>query len=152
MRSPLTLARRVPAREIPAVLAAATVALVVEVGLRVTTLPRLARLLGAPLRLEGEAGTSPGKTPILLAPSSMRRLRAARRVMRHWPFGDTCLRVALVSGQRLRRLNPELRVGVARVDGNIQAHAWLEIGGTSLDPAGSAVHLSFESLLGGKDA
>jgi hypothetical protein len=29
-------------------------------------------------------------------------------------------------------------VGVAKVDGEIKAHAWLTVSGVSLDPAGSA--------------
>ncbi|NED99597.1 lasso peptide biosynthesis B2 protein [Phytoactinopolyspora halotolerans] len=150
MRSPLSLARRVPVREIPAVLAAAGAAVFVEVGLRVTTLPRLARLVGTPLRLDTDAAiaepASATAAGLRLPPAAIRRLRAVRRVMRHWPFGDTCLRRALVSGQLLRGSHPELRVGVAKIDGKIQAHAWLEIGGTSLDPGGAAAHLPLESV------
>ncbi|TDE07478.1 lasso peptide biosynthesis B2 protein [Jiangella asiatica] len=146
--------RAVPLREWPALLAAAGVALVVEVGLRVTTLPRLARLLGAPLRTDDGGDLMPPSTPARLGPSltpaTRRRLRAVRRVLRHWPFGDTCLRRALVSGHVLRRLRPVLRVGVAKVDGRIQAHAWLEIDGVSLDPAGAELYQTFESIGGAR--
>jgi hypothetical protein len=54
--------------------------------------------------------------------------------MPRWPFGDTCLRRCLVLGQRLRHLDPVLRIGVAvGGDGSWSAHSWLEIGGRSLD-------------------
>jgi hypothetical protein len=41
-------------------------------------------------------------------------------------------------------------VGVPNTDGRIQGHAWLEINGVSLDPAGSASHLTFEPIRGGE--
>lgn len=147
--------RAVPPREWPAVLAAAGAALVVEVGLRVTTLPRLARLVGAPLRLDSGGDLMPSSSEQLgtgltarLDPRLRRRLRSARRVLRHWPFGDTCLRRALVTGYVLRRRHPVLRVGVAKVDGRIQAHAWLEVDGVSLDPAGAALYRALETIGG----
>jgi hypothetical protein len=56
------------------------------------------------------------------------------RTMRHWPFDATCLRRSLVAGQRLRKLHPELNIGVALSAGDVIAHAWLTIGATSLDP------------------
>jgi transglutaminase superfamily protein len=132
--------RRVPWREWPALLAAVGVASLVEIGLHTMPLPALARRLGVPLALEGqpvpdqvEIGRTPGGRPAL-PPETLLRLNAAARVMRHWPFGDTCLRSALVSGHRMRRLRPALRVGVMRDEGTIKAHAWLEVGGASLDP------------------
>jgi hypothetical protein len=60
------------------------------------------------------------------------------RMLRSWPFGDTCLRQALVGGQRLRRLNPLLYVGVAKLDGEIRAHAWLVVSGVVVDPMRAA--------------
>ena len=126
--------------EFPASLAALAVAVVVEIGLRVTTLPRLAGALGTPLAVTsgGLPDTMSGTRPAQLTPHARRQVRATRRVMRHWPFGDTCLRQALVSGQRLRRLQPTLHVGVAKIDGEIRAHAWLTIGGGVLDPLAAA--------------
>lgn len=108
------------------------IAAVVELGLRTVRLPRLAQFLGTPL-----ATAESSATPIEKAafPSwARRRLAAARRALRHWPFDDTCLRVALVGGCLLRSLDPQLRIGVARQDGEIRAHAWIEVGGRSLDP------------------
>lgn len=150
MRSPVGLARRVSLREWPAVFAAAGVAVVVEIGLRTMTLPRLASMLGAPLRVDDENAMMSAAARIRLSPLARRRLRATRRVMRHWPLGDTCLRRALVSGQRIRRLRPVLRVGVAKVDGRIQAHAWLEIDGVALDPVGAATYQSLETVREGR--
>lgn len=130
----LRLVRTIPVREWPDVVAAAGVALVVEIGLRTVGLPRLSRWMGAPLQLDG-APDAPDFMFPSLEPWAKRRLSAVRRVLRHWPFGDTCLRLALVSGRRLRKLGPMLRVGVTKQDGELKAHAWLEIDGVSLDPA-----------------
>src|SRR5699024_8870930 len=102
-----------PVREIPATAAALPTTCAVEVGLRVLPLPRTARLFGAPLR-QGPAPPAAEPRPARLGVRGRRRARAVQRVMRHWPFGDTCLRHALVAGQRLRRSSPELVVGVAR--------------------------------------
>lgn len=149
MRNPLTLVRAVPPREWPSVWAATVIAATVEVGLRVARLPRLAAWLGAPLGLEQESPLMPaGGATARLSATERRRLRAAWRVLRHWPFGDTCLRRALVGGHVLRRRKPVLRVGVAKVEGRIQAHAWLEIDGVSLDPVGAATYRTFEALGG----
>lgn len=135
--------RSVPPRQWPAFGAAAAVAVAVEVGLRTLKLPVLARIMGVPLKLDGGPSVLPADRADLPLPAWARvRLKVARRVMGRWPFGDTCLRRALVSGQRLRRLRPRLRVGVAKVDDEFRAHAWLEIDGVSLDPAAA----SFESL------
>jgi hypothetical protein len=124
---------RVPLRELPAVVAAVLVAAGVEIGLRTLRLPTLARLAGTPLR--DDDGTPPQVVDRLpLPPRLVLRLRAVRRVMRHWPFGSTCLRLALVSGQRIRSVRPALRVGVAKDADGVRAHAWLDVDGVSLDP------------------
>jgi hypothetical protein len=132
---PWSITRLPPADEWPEILVVMGVALAVEVGVRVLPLPRLATMVGAPLDA-ATAGALDGPPQLLW--SDHRRRRVVRRVMRHWPWGDTCLRHALVTGHRLRHLKPALRVGVAKVDGAMTAHAWLEIAGATLDPAGSA--------------
>jgi hypothetical protein len=107
------------------------VAVAVEVGLRVATLPTVAARLG--VRLELDAVDQAHRTAVLprwTAPT----LRATDRVMRHWPWGDTCLRRSLVLGHRLRRLSPVLRLGVRSGDERPEAHAWLELSGGTLDP------------------
>jgi Transglutaminase-like superfamily len=121
------------ARELPAIVAAVSVAAAVEVGLRTLKLPMLARLAGTPLR--DDDGVVPREADRLgLPPRLVLRMRAVRRVMRHWPFGKTCLRLALVSGQRIRSVRPVLRVGVMKDADGVRAHAWLEVDGVSLDP------------------
>jgi hypothetical protein len=137
----LSRLRRYGARptDLPAVLAALAVAVVVEVGLRLTTLPRLARMLGVPLatedprRADATLTIERPATPALPG-WAKRQVRATRLALRHWPFGDTCLRQALVSGQRLRRLNPTLHVGVAKAGSEVRAHAWVVLGGIVIDP------------------
>ena len=130
--------RAVPAREWPAIAAVAGLAGVVEVGLRLLPLTRLAGLLGVPVDTTSRT-TSPSAVAHAEPPAWVRRrVRTTGRVMRHWPPGTTCLRHALVLGHRLRRLGPVLRIGVARIDGEVQAHAWLEIDGRILDPNGAA--------------
>jgi hypothetical protein len=118
---------------VPAVPAAVVVAAGVELGLRTLPLPRLARWLGVGLDLTSGAV---GDTASAVLPASLRcHLDAVEVVMQRWPFGDTCLRRCLVLGHRLRGLQPVLRIGVRRgPDGRFGAHAWLEIGGCSLDP------------------
>lgn len=122
------------------VLAALAVTVGVELGLRACTVPRLARLLGVGL---GSAEPDlPLPVPGGLAPEWIRRRHAAVDVVfRHWPFGDTCLRRALVLGHRVRRLGPVLVIGVRHdEDARVAAHAWLVIEGRSLDPL--SVHYS----------
>jgi hypothetical protein len=129
--------RAVPVREWPEVIAACFVGVGVELGIRLLPLPHVARMAG--VHLDTREYEPVGEAERLrLADRTRRQLRATRRVMRHWPFGNTCLRHTLVLGQRLRHLKPVLRVGVAKVDGQVRAHAWLEIDGTYLDPVGGA--------------
>lgn len=127
--------------QLPELLAVTAVALCVEIGLRATTLPRLADFLGVPLAVDDADTNQPpaGSAERFVLPAvARRRLRATRMVMRRWPLGDTCLRQALVSGQRIRRLEPNLHVGVAKVAGEVRAHAWLTVGETVIDPLRAA--------------
>jgi hypothetical protein len=132
------------ARELPAIVAAAAVACAVEIGIRTMKLPTVARLAGTPLRTDD--GDPPREVDRLgLPPRLVLRMRAVRRVMRHWPFGETCLRLALVSGQRIRAVRPVLRIGVAKDADGVRAHAWLEVDGVSLDPEGSFEYAILQS-------
>jgi hypothetical protein len=79
-------------------------------------------------------GTVPIEGHPVLPKWAKRRMRNVDRCMSRWPGGDTCLRRALVSGQRLHALDPVLRLGVRMLDGQVLAHAWLEIDGRSMDP------------------
>lgn len=130
---------RLPLRSLPReayhTVAALGVTVLVEIGLRALSLPHLAALVGAPIAWEDPHGPAGETTPhrVVLPRAARLRVRAARRVLRRWPFGDTCLREALVIGQRLRRLRPRLHVGVAKLDGEVRAHAWLVIEDNILD-------------------
>jgi Transglutaminase-like superfamily len=106
-------------------------AVVVELGLRLMGLPRLLRLLGLRMSTDGTAARA--GHPVLPV-WAKRRMRNVDRCMRRWPAGDTCLRRALLSGQRLHALGPVLRLGVRVQDTEVHAHAWLEIYGQSMDP------------------
>ncbi|PZS35496.1 MAG: lasso peptide biosynthesis B2 protein [Pseudonocardiales bacterium] len=123
----------------PQVVLVALVALVVEAGLRLSTLPRLTRLLGIRLAQDGEPEQQDSTLlPGLPVPWLRRRAVAVKRVFRHWPFESTCLRRALVLGQRIRKLDPTLVIGVRHDDsGTLAAHAWLVVAGVALDPLAS---------------
>lgn len=109
------------------------VACVVEICVRRMTLARLTRWLGVRLA-DGRAPTvsTESRYPRGVA---TRKLAAVDRVMKRWPFGDTCLRRCLVGGQRLRKLRPVLHIGVRSTDQGVTAHSWLEVAGQSLDPS-----------------
>jgi hypothetical protein len=115
----------------PRQLYAIAVVVLVEIGLHTLDLPRLARLLGVRLGVDGD--TVPAGTPL---PQDIRRqARLMHRALRRWPFGNSCLRRALVLGHLIRRSDPVLHIGVRRDENDvILAHAWLEVGGTTLDP------------------
>lgn len=138
-RRALNLGRlgRVERRDWPTVLVTVAVAFGVEVGLRTIRLPILARLVGAPL---SAAATEPSRPPaeLDLPADAIRRVQIGARILRYWPFDEKCLRRSLVCGWHIRRLEPRLVVGVAVVNGEIKAHAWLTVHGVSLDPSGSA--------------
>lgn len=107
----------------------------VEVALRTVPLARLADWLGVPLRLSVDDAAVPSGPPTGdFGPHERRKARGARWLLAHWPFGaGPCLREALVVGYVLRRYQPSLRLGVARDGQAIVAHAWLEVGGVSLE-------------------
>ncbi|HEU5035703.1 MAG TPA: lasso peptide biosynthesis B2 protein [Nocardioides sp.] len=120
--------------EVPTLVVALVVAAVVETGLRLTTLPRLARALGTPLAVDGRLAYGEREHSVGLPEWAVSDMNTARRVLRRWPFADTCLRQALVCGWLLRRLEPRLQLGVARIDGEVRAHAWLVVNGAVVDP------------------
>jgi hypothetical protein len=131
----------------PQVALVALVALVVETGLRLSTLPRLTRLLGIRLAqdCEFEQQQDSALPPGIPAIWIRRRAFAVNQVFRHWPFDNTCLRRALVLGQRIHRLDPTLVIGVRHDDsGALTAHAWLVVAGVSLDPLAT----QYEALRG----
>ncbi|MDQ3462689.1 MAG: lasso peptide biosynthesis B2 protein [Actinomycetota bacterium] len=106
---------------------------VAEVALRFVPLRKIARLY----RVSFDARAAAGPPLDALPPWAATRVRVVRVVMGKWPIEGVCLREALVTGQRLRRLRPALKLGVARSETGVAAHAWVEIAGRSLDPTSS---------------
>ncbi|MGH3612588.1 MAG: lasso peptide biosynthesis B2 protein [Pseudonocardia sp.] len=115
------------------------VGLVVEIGLRCSTVPRISRRLGIRLDTSSNSAPSSGISEVGQLPGwVLGRCAAVDMVFRRWPFDNTCLRRALVLGQRLRRLDPVLVIGVRHDDaGRLAAHAWLTVRGVALDPLAS---------------
>ena len=73
----------------------------VEWGLRRSTLPITAARLGVELNLDATDRTAYG--PRRALPGwAIRKMQVAGVVMSFWPFGNTCLRRALVIGSRVR--------------------------------------------------
>jgi hypothetical protein len=112
-------------------LATVVVALCVEAGLRTLSLARLARLAGLRLSFDAQGGPGPDdERRDRLTARQWRGIWASERVYALWPFGDTCLRRALVIGFHLRDEAPVLRIGVRALPGGaanaIAAHAWVE--------------------------
>ena len=86
-------------------------------------LDRLARVPGAEYRASPEAGQ----------PARVARL--VRAAARNGPFGRNCLVDALTLWWLLRRqgIVSDIRIGVRKDAGALDAHAWVECGGLALD-------------------
>lgn len=108
----------------------------IELSLRTSDLTTTCRRLGVRHDLESAA---PAPVEVAVLPRNTRAaVLAALAVVARWPAGDTCLRRSLLTGHRLRRLGPVLRIGVRRDEkGAFSAHSWLEIEGRTLDPTAS---------------
>lgn len=132
VRSGLARLRRLPVRERLATLHLLALAGLVEVGVRLVPLPRLARSLG--LALGADRVAPPAGARVLngagLTARERRQVRAVRRLMSRWSLAPgPCLREALLLGHVLRRHGPVLRLGVAHVGGALAGHAWVEVRG-----------------------
>lgn len=103
-------------------------AMAAELTVRITPLPVLCRWFATPL----EAAGTERATPRPLPRSAERSIRCTERVMRRWPVDGHCLRRSLVLGSRLRRLGPQLRMGVRHRDGRTEMHAWLVVHGQEI--------------------
>ena len=110
----------------------------VEWGLRRRSLPETAASLGLAFdpMVTHDAKPAAEREPLDLPDWAWRRAHIGWLTVKHWPFGDTCLRRALVMGNRLKPFDPQLVVGVRVSDGStpVDAHAWVRIGDTDLDP------------------
>ncbi len=108
-------------------------ATVFEALIRTRPLPVAARAAGVSLTFGASGPTRPEDGWQLLTARERERCELALRVIAHRPFDRTCLRRSLLLGNLLRRRDPVLRIGVAKADGAVAAHAWIEIEGASLD-------------------
>jgi len=133
MRRLATVAR-LPSRQKFDAIQLACIATTVELGLRLTTLPRLARLLGVRVELNAPPVDVVDADALDLDERERERLDIAWRILRRRPFNGTCLRRAMVGGFVLRHRRHAVRIGVRKGGGEVAAHAWLELDGVSLDP------------------
>lgn len=107
----------------------AVVARRIERSLRTDPLPVTAELFGARLDLASPANTG----DLRFTPGEEKALAVALRTLAYPRFNGTCLRRALVMADILRERKPILRVGVAKEQGEVFAHAWIEIDGVAID-------------------
>jgi hypothetical protein len=108
---------------------AAFVAGLIEAALRVVSFPALLRLVGVKLGPLGEARVRTETGRALEGLLGSPAVRAGDIVFRNWPTRNNCLRRALLFGYLLRVHRPVLRIGVRRDQGELCAHAWLEVAG-----------------------
>ncbi len=105
-----------------------------ELGLRVLSLPTLTRWMG--LRLVTQDSQVPATGRAIGGPPTVAEIRKTElvgKVGRHWILSEgACLRQALVAGHFLRRLGPALRIGVAKQGDDLAAHAWIDVGESSI--------------------
>ena len=121
-------------------LVTAFVAARAEVAIRRDGIGGAARVGGLPVATDGAVAPVAPPSAAGLSRRELEQLDTAWRVLRWGPFNGTCLRRAVVGGYFLRHRHPLLRIGVAKVDGAVAAHAWLEVGGVGLDPDGGTVY------------
>lgn len=121
-RSSLRALRSLSGRELGSLIRAWTYLLVADVALRFMAFPRVERLLAL---LTGgrqrQAALSAGRLATLVSAAARHHLRPM-----------TCLPRALALQALLRRngIQAELRIGVRREAGDLQAHAWIEAAGS----------------------
>jgi hypothetical protein len=117
------------------ILEATAAVAVAEVGLAVTSLSRLAGLMGVPLAADRDIAIAEADNYGALATLSPREQLAhwaVDWVLARWLFDGTCLRRSLAFGWFIRRRRPVLRLGMID-DGGTVAHAWVEAGGRIFD-------------------
>jgi Transglutaminase-like superfamily len=114
---------------------AAGVVIAVEIGLAVTSLPRLARWCGVPLATDRDDPVLDVDNFAALEALTAREQRAHWAVdwfLERWLFDGTCLRRSLAFGWFIRARRPVLRLGMID-DGGKVAHAWVEAEGRAFD-------------------
>jgi hypothetical protein len=117
-------------------------AVYVELSVRRAPLSRTCERLGIELASAGPSATPRPAPRPCLSTHDVATLEDVRRFYRWWPGAGHCLRSCLVAGHLLRYRDPVLVIGVRRADEELLAHAWLEVGGVSVDPeSGSYLRL-----------
>jgi hypothetical protein len=130
--SPLARWRELTWRDRGRLLGLALLLPLIDLSLRAFGIHRTQRLL----RIDGEAVAC--HTPGADAIADADRLAALAGIAgRRGVYANTCLRQALAIQWWLRRrgLPAELRIGAQVNDGNLQAHAWVELDGHALAQA-----------------
>lgn len=131
--SPLRGFLRLPFSKKLTVIHVVAVATFVELAIRIAPSAKVARWLGVPFQPVDQQQPPASANPPDLSDREKRRAQLTLALMDHWPFAEgTCLRQSLVLGHILRRHDPTLRLGVRRHDGDLAAHAWIEVGGASV--------------------
>jgi len=125
---------RQPPRRWGDLVIAALIAVRVERALRRGGLESAARIGGVRVGMDGSAARVGTLSEVAFSAREREQLDTAWRLLRQPPFNGTCLRRALVGGYFVRHRDPLLRIGVTKVEGEVSAHAWLEVDGVSLDP------------------
>ena len=119
--------RALPADERRLLLGLALLLPAIGGALRCLGVRRTYRLLGRPVASAGVEST----VPLAAQASAVRLGQLLDIASRHGPYSATCLRQSLSLWWLLRRrgLPAELRIGVAKGDAQLQAHAWVELAG-----------------------
>ena len=114
----------------------------VEAGVRLVPLPVLAHRLG--VRLSSDA---PSEGASELTPAQRRQVLAVQQVIRRWHLAPgPCLRESLVIGHLFGAEDPVLKIGVKREDGEVKAHAWLDVRGLLIGELPGYIELPFDKV------
>jgi len=127
----------------------------IELGLRFRPVNGVARRLQVPLEVVDETANRPAATdappptsadtaptgsreldPSDLTAVEVYNLGAMDWVLARWIYDATCLRKALAGGWILRHRGPRLRIGLID-QGEVTAHAWLVVDGSTLGALGN---------------
>lgn len=116
---------------------------IAHVKYRLKTIGFSSTLARSGLALERRRGDRRAPDP-RVAESWSARLAVLHQACRRWPGRVSCLERALVLGAALPPGAARLAIGVARRDGGVAAHAWLEVegGGLEVTPEGRDVELA----------
>lgn len=127
---------------------AAVLAVRVEHALGGGGVQRAARVGHVRVGMDGTAAPVGTAVDAGLTRREREKLDTAWRLLRQPPFNGTCLRRAIVGGYFLRDRDPVVRIGVAKTDGVVSAHAWVEVSGVGLDPDGTGRYAVLTDLEG----